>query len=243
MTSYISEVMTDGMTGVVLNLSTRAATHLWDAIVDKEHNLSNCSEETKEILNRGIEQIKDERYEDAISSFEEAAKLDPTNISPKLRLMKVYKAQDADLTALVVGGGALNLATEPRSRAQIFNFLGEISTDIFQLSKFSPHITQAISFYDESIDENQEDVLPKWNRAKAYVLYQEHETDTEIKKIASHRAKISIDAVIRMGKERKGNSMKCWPKLIDDAENEGWWPNDDWWSDKYKEMRTIHRTR
>ena len=231
--------MDDQMTDVVHKLATDAGFRLLRAITDAESNLSTCSDEVKKLLQRGVEQIKEDRYENAIRSFDKAASLDPTNISPRLRMMKVYRAQDEDLTALVLGGGALNLATEPKSRSQIYNFLGEISVDIFKLSKHTNHIIQAINFYDESIDEFHQDILPRWNRVKAYVLYRGSAETDETKAEATKRAKSGIETVLRMGQDHVGNCGKYWMKLLNDVEKGHWWPDNDWWSEKYSRMKQI----
>ena len=222
-------------------LAKKAAAHLFAAIIDDQHDLNNCSDEVKELLKRGGEQIQDERYEDAVRSFEEASKLDPQNVSAKIRLLKVYKHQGKDLTALVIGGGALNLAVEPKAQSQVFCFLGDICVNIFESTKSLVHIEEAISFYNNAMDANAGNIHPLWNRAQAYMLYQKFATDAEIGEDAGRRAKSSIDAVIRMGDSDLGNSRQYWRDLVADAETGGWWPNGEYWDEKLGKMRSVLR--
>ena len=227
------------MTHEDLGMSLKAASEFLKALIKDEHNKSNCSEEVEALLRMGVEQIKDGRSHDAILSFEEAEKLDPKNISPRLHLLKLYKFLGLNQMALVVGGGALTLAVESKPRGQIFNFLGEICTDDFQSRKYLSDLTQALYWYDRAVDADSQHVLPLWNRAKAYVLYQKYVEDTESKKVAAQRAKSSVESVLRMGNDAKGNSIENWPKLVDDAEKGNWWPDEAWWTERYKEMKNI----
>lgn len=230
-----SEIVSD----VVAKLADKAAGYLTEAIVDEESNISNCNEEIKSLLRTGAQQIQDQRYEDAITSFERAAKLDPNNISPRLRLIKVYKAMDHDLVALVVGGGALVLATEPKTRAQIFNFMGEIGVDIYKMSKHTPHIMQALGFYDQAVDANPDDIVPQWNRVAAYCIHEQNEKDTAAKKKVRKRAEQKMNSVIGMGRLHVGNSATYWPAIISDAETGDWYPRRKFWKEKLDEVRDI----
>jgi tetratricopeptide (TPR) repeat protein len=223
----------------VARLAENAASFLLQAIVDKEHDLSNSSEEVRDLLLLGVQQIKDDRYEDAIHSFEKAARLDPKNISPRLRLMKIYRATDKDLIAMVVGGGALVLATEPKARAQVNNFLGEISLDIFKMTNQEAHIGQALYFYNQAVDAYDDDVVPLWNRAQAYVLLSKLVRDPSKKQKTERRAKENLERVLRIAYENKGNAAVHWSGLLHDAETGGWFPSEAWWQEKHGEIVAL----
>lgn len=236
----------EGATEIVANtIAKEAASYLWKAIVEKEHSVSlgNCSEAVKGLVKKGAEQAQDEKYDDAIRSFEEAAALDPTNVSVRIRQIKMYKQQGDDLTALVVAGGAINLATEPESRSQIFSFLGEISTGIFQLSKHLPHIMQAIAFYDQAINENPQNVVALWGRVHAYVLCQKYATDINIKEDSHRYAKNSLESLLSEGKATTPTPyvMKYWTMIVKDAQEADWWPDEVWWDEKRDEMKRIEK--
>lgn len=234
--------MLDQASEVIYKITDVAADGLFEAIVDKQHDLNSCDEAVTELLKIGVRQARDRRYDDAIASFIEASKLDPKNVSAKLRLMKVYRYKGKDLTALVLGGAALNLATEPKARSQIYCYIADICKDIFRDTESALHIEEAIEFYNQAIDAFPDNILPLWNRTEAYLLRQSCESDPDIALDAGARAKQSVDAVLRMGYESKGNAKLYWRELIQDAEkskDHPWWPSDESWQLKLNEMKEI----
>ena len=234
--------MLDQASEVIYKITDVVADGLFKAIVDKQHDLNSCDEAVTKLLKTGVRQAKDRRYDDAIASFTEASKLDPKNVSAKLRLMKVYRYKGKDLTALVLGGAALNLATEPKARSQIYCYIADICKDIFRDTESALHIEEAIEFYNQAIDASPDNILPLWNRTEAYLLRRLCESDPDIILDAETRAQQSVDAVLRMGYESKGNAKIYWGELIQDAEkseDHPWWPNDETWQLKLKKLKEI----
>ncbi|MCG8558373.1 MAG: hypothetical protein MI824_01110 [Hyphomicrobiales bacterium] len=225
----------------ILNNSTQI---LLKALLDKNHDLSQCSTKVRDLIEKGANYARVNEIEKAINCFKQAAILDPQYIGSRTRLVKAYRFGGFHAKALVEGGQALALTNEPKIRSEIYEFLGLAAKDIFDVSPTKEHLDDAIEFYQCAIAETSESIHARWNIVCAYLSgYKDTNLDQEEKKKLLESARKAIGEVIDFARrDPKDVSDPEFARavimIVHDAKNKlaglG-----EWWQEKLDELSEI----
>lgn len=157
------------VTTALASLLAKTAEQLLTALDEPETPVSRCSGAVRALVSEGAQYAKAGNYEEAARKFHEAADRDPSFVGARVKLIKLYKAAGQDLQALVLGGFALAIATDPQSRSEIYSYMGSISLDLFKITRSPAHGEQAVHFYRTARREKSDDIVPAWNLVDAQV--------------------------------------------------------------------------
>jgi tetratricopeptide (TPR) repeat protein len=224
---------------VVIELLQVAATSLLKAMSKQEHEISKCSQKVRNLMDEGVNLARSGELDRATEKFYKAADIDPKFVGARIQLIKAYQAHDRDLEALVMGGFALSVASDAKSRCRIFNFMGQISQELFKNTQSQSHALQAISFFERARSSDTQDILPIWNLVDIHVLSHINKFISTDNSQHIDKAKQNFRALLDMARNSQGNTVQYLPAIISEAKAKLLNLNDDWWSSQLLELENC----
>ena len=198
----------------------RTGTKLIKVLNNQENELYKCSNVAKRHIREGVRLASSGLFKQAIEQFEKASKADKTCVAARLNLIKAYMASDKDLQALFLGGVALSISKQDKTKAKIFNFMGNISEEIFLLTKQHRHLQQAKHFFTDAHSYNKEDIIPAWNLVEINLLgwrSQQEKNETTARDYYQ-KAESRMRYLMQLLTSRSGNTVSCIADVAKQAE-------------------------
>ncbi|GJM34887.1 MAG: hypothetical protein DHS20C18_38880 [Saprospiraceae bacterium] len=172
--------------------------------------------------------IQAEEWDKAVVALHEAIKIDPKNMVARISLIRAYHIQGLDLKALYLCGFTLQIANHPIHLCQLYNFMGAIAVEIAKFSNSKMHYDQALEFFEQSWQNNQDDVIPIYNLLETNIISSRQLENQQ--EIYLEKAKHYSQELIVMLEQKKGNAANYAPTVYKQAT--AIFPKDAFWEEK-----------
>ena len=95
--------------------------------------------------------FKAHQYDLALKEYQELARRFPTDVRPRLGEITVLRKQEKSIEAVAVCGMALEISRgDPRREARVYNTMGAVSHEIFEIHKRKKDLDEAIGFFGQA---------------------------------------------------------------------------------------------
>lgn len=204
------------------------------------HPLDKCGADVQAHIQKASTLARQERYDEAIEELTFASEKEPHYVGPRVRTMKYLIKDNKPLLALLIGGGVLVLEKDSKIKGQVWDMAGGVALDLFEQSKHTKLIDEALTFANNATRLDPEDILSHWNRIEILLVYarqMEKEKKTQESGKYYILAKRALEKVIDIAKRDKEIANKYWIRLVADAHRV--FPDDEWWKIKLSDMSEM----
>ena len=198
----------------------KALEEIFDWSFSEDHPLNQCTTDVQEHVKVASNLARQERYDEAIAELTKASEKDPHYIGTRVRTMKYLSKDERPLLGLLIGGGVLVLTKDAKPQSQVWDMASGVALDLFKQTNHTREIREALAFANKATRLAPDDILSGWNRVEVLLNYAAHtkkEGNVEEANKLLDLAKGAVESILDLGRNRRSNTYRYWPRLVEDA--------------------------
>ena len=171
-------------------------------------------------ISLGTLQLRAGALNPALSTFRRVLEIDPGNIYNRLQIVKLYRKIKRNMEVLTMAGFTIGLSSDPKVSSQLYNIIGYICQEEFELKHRVEDALQAIAAYESAIEAHPNDIVPLWNKVDIHLKLSKSQGVTkEQSQEYVATAKRELENLKRICFTMQGNCRRYLPKVVKDMKN------------------------